>query len=364
MIFIATVIISVIGVLVATYTDLKERIVPNRLNFALALLGLMIYGIQSFLVESPLPFLYSFWGMIFGFLFGWILWKGGVFAGGDVKLFTALGALNPFTPALLKIDPFVTSQFNVFPITLFIYSTFAFLPYGLAIMFYKLSKNKGFQKKLWNDLKSRLKQATHFAFFSAGAYTLLEIYEINPLVILPIILVWILMKEYKLLATIIVFIIALIVMPYLTLHALGYSLFVIVGGYTLIRMMFSMRPLLSKEIDVKDLEEGMIPSKTLVRKGKKIVELEGISIEQMIKYVKKQKLNELLHPSEEIISSRKARGVTIEELKEVKKLARAGKISKKMFVKDTLPFVPTILLGYILCLALGDFWLIFVGGLI
>jgi archaeal preflagellin peptidase FlaK len=364
MIFITTVIISVIGVLIATYTDLKERIVPNQLNFALALIGLMIYGIQSFLVESPLPFLYSFWGMIFGFLFGWVLWKGGVFAGGDVKLFTALGALNPFTPALLKIDPFVTSQFNVFPITLFIYSTFAFLPYGIAIMFYKLSKNKGFQKKLWNDLKIRIKQATHFAIFSAGTYTLLEVFEINSIVILPIMLAWILMKEYKVFATIIIFIAAIIAMPYFALHSLGYSLLIVVGGYTLIKMMFSMRPLLSKEIDVKDLEEGMIPSKTLVKKGKKIVELEGISLGQMIKYAKKQKLNELLNPGEEIISSRKARGVTVEELEEVKKLAKAGKISKTIFVKDTLPFVPTILLGYILCLALGDFWLILIGGLI
>ena len=59
-----------------------------------------------------------------------------------------------------------------------------------------------------------------------------------------------------------------------------------------------------------------------------------------------------------------SKGCKSSKVKKLIKLAKAGKISKKMFVKDTLPFVPTILLGYILCLALGDFWLILIGGLI
>lgn len=363
MFFAISMIVSLLGIGIATYTDLKERIVPNKLNFGLAGIGLFIYAVQSVMVGSPLPFIYSFWGMILGFLFAWVLWKVGVFAGGDVKLFMGLGALNPFTPALLKTGIFVSSQFNIFPLTLFIYSTLAFLPYGLFVIIYKLSKNKPFQKKLWNEMKSRLKQGVHLAIFSASAYTILKYYDINGLWLLLIILAWGMMKDYKAIATIIGLLIALVLSPFSSMQNLFYSTLLIIVAFTLIKLLFSMRPLLSKEIKVTELEEGMIPSVSLVKKGNKIIETQSISLSSIIKYAKANKIMDLLFPQNEIISGKKARGVTIEELKEVKKLARAGKIPKTIMIKDSMPFVPTILLGYIICILIGDAWIMIMWGL-
>jgi archaeal preflagellin peptidase FlaK len=364
MFFITSIIVSLLGTILATYTDLKYRIVPNKLNFGLAGIGLFIYAIQSLITQTPLPFLYSIWGLLFGFIFGWLLWKIGVFAGGDVKLFMALGALNPFTPALLKTEIFITHQFNVFPLTLFIYSTLAFLPYGIFIVFYKLSKNKPFQKKLWSEMKTKLKQTIHLAIFSAGIYTIFNFYNINGLAIIPIIILWSFLKNHKIIFTIIIFLGAVILNPVILLQNTLYSTLLFVGIFTLIKLLFSMKPLLSKEIKVLELEEGMIPSKSLLRKGNKIIEADEISIKKILEYIKLNKLSDLFSPKNEIVSSRKARGLTIEELKEIKKLAKTKKIPSTIFVKDTMPFVPTVLLGYIACIIFGDAWLIIIGGII
>ena len=65
-------------------------------------------------------------------------------------------------------------------------------------------------------------------------------------------------------------------------------------------------------------------------------------------------LKGMLAPKKEIVSARKARGLTDEEIKEVKKLAAKGLIPKKLLIKESMPFVPTMLLGYLLCIAIGD----------
>jgi prepilin signal peptidase PulO-like enzyme (type II secretory pathway) len=231
------------------------------------------------------------------------------------------------------------------------------------MILYKLAKNKSFQKKLWKEMIPRLKQALQLAIFSASMYTLLSFYGITSLVILPLILLWGAMKNYKPIATIVALLFAIIFNPILSLQNIMYSSLLFVGAFTLIKLLFSMRPLLSKEISVSKLEEGMIPAKGLIKKGTKIIESETINFSSILKYAKAGKINDLFFPTNEIVSSRKARGLTIDELKEVKALSRAGKIPKTIFVKDTMPFVPTVLLGYIMCLLLGDAWLILVLGL-
>ena len=162
--FFTAISISIIGLLIATYTDLKARIVPNKLNYGLAIIGVALFTIESIIEMSIWPALYAVFGLAFGFGFGWVLWKLGIFAGGDVKLFMALGALNAFTPALIKTGLFSTAQIGsmsipLFPITLFIYSLISFLPYGLFVLIYRLAKNKKFQKELWinTDLVAQLR---------------------------------------------------------------------------------------------------------------------------------------------------------------------------------------------------------------
>jgi Flp pilus assembly protein protease CpaA len=351
--------VSLIGLVIATYTDLKERIVTNKLNFGLAILGLLMYSVVSIMTNDITPILFSIFGLFYGFMFGWLLWKGGVFAGGDVKLFMALGALNPFTPALIKSGILSSINIPLFPVTLFVYALVSFLPYGMFVVLYKLSKNKPFRKQLIEETKKRVTEGIHLSIFSGAAYTLTTTFGVNSLILIPAIIIWGIRKE-KLILTIIVTLAGVVISPILVVTNTISTFILVVVLYGIIKLMLSMRPLLVSEIKVSELVEGMIPAKTLVYSNKKVVEIEPLSIKKIISQVRLGKAQDLLKPKDEIVSAMKARGVTDDEIKELKKLAKQGLIKKTIQIKESMPFVPTMLLGYILCLILGDaIWALF-----
>ncbi len=62
-------------------------------------------------------------GAAIAFIIGYVMWLTGGWAGGDVKLFTALGALMPFYTA-----PYVQNVPYPFPITILFNSVIAILP--------------------------------------------------------------------------------------------------------------------------------------------------------------------------------------------------------------------------------------------
>ncbi len=365
MFFYAAIIASIAGLAITTYTDLKERIAPNKITFGMLFLGIIIYGTQSIMEMRPEPIIYSLLGAALGFMFAWALWKIGVFAGGDVKLFMGLGALNPFTPALIKAGTVASLGIPIFPLTLFMYSLLAFLPYGLALSLYKLHKNKPFQKKVIEDVKKRTMQGLHGALFLAGVGTILVAFGQTPLFSLPIAIVWGFSGKLAKIFTILAAIVASYLSIFLFAQAFLAISTVVVLLYGTAKLMFSLRPLLSKEIKLSELEEGMIPAKTLAWEGKKVIEIAPLNLHTIIKYAKEQKVMEMFTPKREIVSALKARGLTEEEIKELKKLAKKKLILSKIMIKDSMPFVPTMLLGYLFCLALGDlFWTIILGGLI
>jgi archaeal preflagellin peptidase FlaK len=367
MFYYIAIIISLLTLLGATYTDLKERIVTNKLNFGATLLGLVLFSIRSIFEQSFFPLFYSIIGLSFGFLFGWALWKIGVFAGGDVKLFMALGALNPFTPALLNMGIFSSFQLPIFPITLFLHSLIAFLPYGFAVVLYKLIKNKKVRKEIFKDAKIRAKQASHASIVIASLHIIISFFTQNYLIeaisIFIILLIWNYFKDKKKYFTLILFVIALAMNFVLFIQVLIGTIIIIVGFYGLAKIMFSLHPLLSKPIEVEKLEEGMIPANTLMWKEKKVVEKEKLGFAQILKLTKEKKLNLLVENEKEIVSANKARGVIEEEIKELQKLAKKKLIPKTIMIKDSMPFVPTMLLGYGISLFLGDALIIMVIGL-
>ncbi len=353
----AAIIISIIGLIIATYTDLKERIVTNKLNFTLAGIGLLIYLIQSIVEQTPTPIILSTLGLIIGFSFGWGMWKIGVFAGGDVKLFMALGALNPLTPALIKTTIFTNSTMQVFPITLFLYSLIGFLPYGIIVVIYKLKKNKQFKEKLINEFKKRIIDGAKLAIIISSLSIILEVLQITQLVILPALIIFGLIPKYKKIIGAILAIIGIIISPTNFLEKTIITFIFIVFIYGTIKLMLSLRPLLETTIKIKDLKEGMIPSKTLYYEKGKVKEY-SFSIKGIFEDAKKNKI-ESLKPKNIIISSTKARGLIESEIKELKKLSKSKKIGETIKIKDSMPFVPTMLIGYILCIILGDFWILF-----
>lgn len=109
--FIPTVI-AVVGSIIAVYTDLRKRIIPNELNFTMIFFGIIYYILLGIFSLDFFVMISGVLGAAISFAIGYLLWRTGGWAGGDVKLFTALGALlygykmpteNPIYPVPLTI---------------------------------------------------------------------------------------------------------------------------------------------------------------------------------------------------------------------------------------------------------------------
>ncbi len=365
MFFYIAIIISLIGLLIATYTDLKERIVPNKLNFGLAIAGLTIYLIQSIIELSFTPILLSIFGLCFGFFFGWIMWKLGVFAGGDVKLFMGLGALNPFTPAIINIGLLTNISTPIFPITLFLYSLIGFLPYGLFVIITKLFKKEKERKiiiqKLKEDSIKGIRISIIIAFISLIFTSYFDFVPIILQIITIIIaglFVYRLKEKIRNILEFIILITGIIINSTLFIQSFLLIAITIIILFGILKLLLSSRILLSEEINIDNLKEGMIPQKSLVKKGNKVVEIEGISIRKIISYTLQGKANQIISEKNEIISANKARGLTDDEIKILKKLKKQKLIPSKIKIKESMPFVPTMFISYLLCLLIGDFLII------
>lgn len=115
--------IAISGTCIAVYTDLKRRIIPNRLTYSMIAIGIVL----NFLFGL---YRWDFWKAISGFLgaaisfaIGYGMWFTGGWAGGDVKLFTAYGSLLP-----LYHPPSTPTPFYPFPITILFNSVLIMIP--------------------------------------------------------------------------------------------------------------------------------------------------------------------------------------------------------------------------------------------
>jgi len=83
------VLVCLVAACIATVTDLRTRIIPNWLTLPLPVLALFAHFMQS----GASGLLTSALGCLVCFLPGFFLFARGAVGGGDVKLFSALGAL-------------------------------------------------------------------------------------------------------------------------------------------------------------------------------------------------------------------------------------------------------------------------------
>lgn len=89
-------VISMVGILLATYFDLKTRIIPLWLTSLLTGIGIIIFFI------SPITW-FSIVSLIAGLILGVGLWLRKAWGGGDMKLVIAISFLNANNPFLLAL---------------------------------------------------------------------------------------------------------------------------------------------------------------------------------------------------------------------------------------------------------------------
>jgi preflagellin peptidase FlaK len=358
-------LISFLGLIYASYTDLTKRIVPNWLNYgliAVGLIGHLIYGLISNSIEL---FFITLIVTITAFIAGYGLWKLGVWAGGDVKLFTALAALNPFNYAIIQKAIglnalFASSELPVFPLTLFIYSLIAIVPFG-ALMSLKAIKEKNeLRKELLDEIKKLLIKLIKLGIVLVGLKEILEVFNVSFIWVLPLlILIGLQKKKMNYLLVILLFITGIWfngIKVFEEILAIAIPLF---AAYFLIRFfLVSRKHVFSETKKITDLTEGEIIGETIVLDEGKVKKVHALEIKKIINYFKSNKLNDLLNelnPKGKIIAShRSAAGVTEEQLKELNELVKKGLIENQVTVKKSAPMVPIVLIAYVLSQLVGD----------
>lgn len=120
--------IAIVGACIAMYTDLfKNRIIPNRLTYPLVVIGVIFYIPLGVYRHDLLIAVSGLLGAAIAFGIGYVMWLGGGWAGGDVKLFTAFGALLPMFSPPYAPAPYASGH-PLFPITILFNSVIAMIP--------------------------------------------------------------------------------------------------------------------------------------------------------------------------------------------------------------------------------------------
>ncbi len=134
--------VALVAVCIAVYTDLRWRIIPNKLNFPLIAGGILFYFLLGLFRGNLLMVASGAMGAAIAFAIGYVMWLTGGWAGGDVKLFTALGALLPMFSPHYAPAPY-SSIYPLFPLTILINSVLAAIPVLLVYVVICRARGRG-----------------------------------------------------------------------------------------------------------------------------------------------------------------------------------------------------------------------------
>ncbi|MEK6972821.1 MAG: prepilin peptidase [archaeon] len=344
----------------ASYTDLKERIVPDFLSYGLILTGLIIGILESFILNDWIYFIYAAFAAIYGFIFALILYKMGLWAGGDVKLLTGISALNPVNLNIaqqfgLSIVAFSTLNLPIFPITFFIFSIFSMLPYGAFLVFSRINK-MGFIKS--GILKS--KGLISYAIFLSAIAQISALLNLDVVTaLIAVIIFGFIEKKMKIIAGIMAVLLFLISINYAqdALKSIFDSFAIFLSLFALTQLIYLLSlsgKVLRKRISANELEEGMIPAENILIENNQLRFEEPLSIKRIINYLKHNQLDELkkkIEGKEIFASANKACGFTQEQVNEIKKIVGKETI---IGIKESAPMVPAMLIAYLLLNIVGD----------
>ncbi len=130
--------------LVSSFYDLRERRIPDILTY-----GATVFGILYWL------FLGNYAVLLYAastFLVAYLLYRIGMWAGGDVKLFTAVAALNPHSVPLFGLS-------LPFPLALFIASVFVAFLLTFPWMLWRIMCSEQLRKNLMGAVPLLLRKS-------------------------------------------------------------------------------------------------------------------------------------------------------------------------------------------------------------
>jgi Flp pilus assembly protein protease CpaA len=142
-------LVAFIGLIIASYTDLKKREVPDWLNFSLVGLGLGIRLLWSLITNDYSFIIAGVLGFVAFFLIALLMFYTGQWGGGDSKMIMGLGAL-------IGLEFSIDSQLFSFIVNTVIVGSIYGLLWSISLVFFNLKKFLIEFKKIKNSLKKQL----------------------------------------------------------------------------------------------------------------------------------------------------------------------------------------------------------------
>jgi preflagellin peptidase FlaK len=362
-------IIAIIACFYASYTDLKSGIIPNKLTFPLIGIGIVLNGIYSFTAGNIWFLIYTLIFTAGIFVIGYILWKLGAWAGGDVKLFTALAALLPFYPAIVNYSilgvEFPLTASYPFPFTLIVNSILAILPFLLIFIFYIALRKKPY---LMNELISPIKEyrkniVLTLVITSAITLTLiLTPYLPFQMILISLILIYLLTLIISKLPNIV----KAVIVSAFTVFALYSNLYLAISSVIILFIIITATEIvktllltvnkkaLQDNYEIEDLKEGMIPAYNMYQRNEEVYIDEKGLFDKIKESIKKGNPKGISEPNGKLLVSNMAAGLSKDNIELLKKLHNDNKISNKFKIKKGVPFAPSILIGLLISLFIGD----------
>lgn len=367
--------ISLVGLLVASYSDIKERIVDDKISYGMIGTGLLLFFGNALLYADWQSLVWSVAAGIGTFVLGYLLWRIGFWAGGDVKLFTGLAVLNPINWVMIAkglqyVPPGFSFEFPVFPLTLFLASVLALLPIGILLLAGKALKEPEKFRAVFSNPKERLLSIVFSAlvlsaisFWLEGNMGLLAQIGVPSLALVLGLIIgmgWIEKKTKRLHAAKLLLCLVILVTGFwfwsLSFVANAVLLAIVLAVLAFLFSLFFSNKLFRSVKAVDKLREGDISAVTIVETEKGVEIRSEPGWREIIKNLKNPQLIVRQKKEREICSSRRAGGLEKEQIEEIRRLAGEGRIPKTLEVKESAAFVPAVLAAYLALNALGDPW--------
>ncbi|MBI2598000.1 MAG: hypothetical protein HYW50_02290 [Candidatus Diapherotrites archaeon] len=299
-----------------------------------------------------------------------MLWKVGVWAGGDVKLFTALAALNPVNYAFigdffgLDKSSFGTIDLPVYPLTLFVFSIFSMFPVAILVTIKGIAKRKELQKKIAGEIKAKTAAIFFSALLVSGVLTIAAVFNLNSAIaVVALILAGFFGKKITGIIGTVAFVGGayfsgtIIIQQFAIVFFFLFFLFVLIKLYLLAKS-----DLLVEKIPVAELKEGMICAETILVENGKAKKIKPLSMKTVINHLQNNNVEALisnLKPKGKVLADQNAGGLTNEQIKGLKEAAKTGEIEGVLLVKKSVAFVPAVLMAYLITQTIGDaLWLL------
>ncbi len=328
-----TYIINFILLILASITDIKERIIPHKYTIAMIIINLAV-GYYYFGFNAIIAFFSTF-------ILCLILSIG--MGGGDVKLFTALAPIFAYPDSfvfyipkyilyLIAISMFLAAFFPMFRILIRywkdILPSACYLTMILGILYYFIHTYK-----------------IPYASIIVWAYIILSIFisrkfpkykdytkKLGYLFPIYLVLFYILDRDYffnhNLLLTSIIYLCELILISIVIYAITGVEI--------------------SDKKHVEELKEGDILRDVIII-GDDKVEVKNLNIMKRIKLLFE---HEIKNENNKKIILTDGEGLSNEDIQIIKNLYNEGKIPEKLNVIKTYPFVPFVVVGYLFVLML------------